>query len=252
MQLKDRVAIVTGAASGIGAGIALRFAEEGAQVVVNDRSLMAAESVSENIENMGRKATPIQADVSTLEDVERMFGEANDLFGRVDILISNAGLRKDAPVHSMTPEQWDDVLRVQLKGCFNCVKVAQQYMVPQCDGNIGIVSSPIPAGMGFPGQVNYGAANGGLIGLTTSLATELGAHNINVNAIAPDYIETPMTREAARKDDLYLDDFKQAALAFIPLRRLGTPDDVARVAVFLASSESSYVSGQVIGVKGGP
>ena len=100
--------------------------------------------------------------------------------------------------------------------------------------------------------MNYGAANGGLIGLTTSLATELGAHNINVNAIAPDYIETPMTREAARKDDLYLDDFKQAALAFIPLRRLGTPDDVARVAVFLASSESSYVSGQVIGVKGGP
>ncbi len=252
MRLKDSVAVVTGAASGIGAGIALRFAEEGAQVIVNDRSLMAAESVSEKIEDMGGKAIPFDADVSKIEDVERMFGEAKEQFDRVDILVSNAGVRRDAPIHAMTAKQWDDVLRVQLKGCFNCVQVAQQYMVPQCAGKIVVVASPIPAGMGFPGQVNYGAANGGLIGLTTSLATELGVHNINVNAIAPDFIETPMTREAARKDDLYLDDYRKAALAFIPLRRLGTPDDVANVAVFLASSESSYVSGQVIGVKGGP
>jgi|TARA_Y100000310_G_scaffold26762_1_gene25523 3-oxoacyl-[acyl-carrier protein] reductase len=252
VRLKDSVAVVTGAASGIGAGIALRFAEEGAQVIVNDRSLMAAESVSEKIEDMGGKAIPFDADVSKIEDVERMFGEAKEQFDRVDILVSNAGVRRDAPIHAMTAKQWDDVLRVQLKGCFNCVQVAQQYMVPQCAGKIVVVASPIPAGMGFPGQVNYGAANGGLIGLTTSLATELGVHNINVNAIAPDFIETPMTREAARKDDLYLDDYRKAALAFIPLRRLGTPDDVANVAVFLASSESSYVSGQVIGVKGGP
>ncbi len=252
MKLKDSVAIVTGAASGIGRGIALRFAQEGAHVVVNDRSLMAAESVSEKIEDMGGQAVPFQADVGALEEVERLFGEAKDVYGKVDILVSNAGLRKDAPIHSMTGEQWDDVLRVQLKGCFNCVKVAQQYMVPQSDGKIVIVASPVPAGVGVPGQVNYGAANGGLIGLTTSLATELGTYNINVNAIAPDFIETPMTREAAKKDDLYMDDFKKAALAFIPLRRLGTPEDVASVAVFLASSESSFVSGQVIGVKGGP
>lgn len=252
MKLKDRVAIVTGAASGIGKGIALQFAEEGAQVVVNDRSLMAAESVSEKIESMGGKALPFEADVSSFEEVERLFGETKEVFGKVDILVSNAGLRRDAPIHTMTSEQWDDVLRVQLKGCFNCVKVAQQYMVPQRDGKIVIVASPIPAGMGLPGQVNYGAANGGLIGLTTSLAIELGAYNINVNAIAPDFIETDMTRVAAKNNDLYMDDFKKAALAFIPLRRLGTPEDVARVAVFLASSESSFVCGQVIGVKGGP
>lgn len=252
MRLKDRVAVVTGAASGIGKGIALRFAEEGAHVVVNDRNLMAAESVSEKIESMGCKAVPFEADVSRFDEVERLFAEAKDVFGKVDILVSNAGLRKDAPIHTMTAEQWDDGLRVQLKGCFNCAKVAQQYMVPQLNGKIVIVASPIPAGMGLPGQANYAAANGGLIGLTTSLATELGAYNINVNTIAPDFIDTPMTMESARNDDLYMDDFKKAALAFIPLRRLGTPDEVARVAVFLASSESSFVCGQVIGVKGGP
>lgn len=252
MRLKDRVAVVTGAASGIGKGIALRFAAEGAHVVVNDRNLMAAESVSEKIESMGCKAVPFEADVSRFDEVERLFAEAKDVFGKVDILVSNAGLRKDAPIHTMTAEQWDDGLRVQLKGCFNCAKVAQQYMVPQLNGKIVIVASPIPAGMGLPGQANYAAANGGLIGLTTSLATELGAYNINVNTIAPDFIDTPMTMESARNDDLYMDDFKKAALAFIPLRRLGTPDEVARVAVFLASSESSFVCGQVIGVKGGP
>jgi len=252
VKLKNTVAIVTGASSGIGKGIALRFAEEGAYVVVNDRSLMAAESVSEKIEDMGGKAIPFEADISKFEDVERLFGEANELLGKVDILVSNAGLRKDAPIQSMTPEQWDDVIRVQLKGCFNCVKVAQQYMVPQSNGKIVIVASPIPADIGLPGQVNYGAANGGLIGLTTSLAIELGTYNINVNAIAPDFIETAMTRVAAKNNDLYMDDFKKAALAFIPLRRLGTPDEVASVAVFLASGESSFVSGQVIGVKGGP
>ncbi len=252
MRLKDKVAIVTGAASGIGKGIALRFAEEGAHVVVNDRNLMAAESVSEKIESMGGKALPFEADVSKFDEVERLFAQAKDVFGKVHILVSNAGLRNDAPIHTMTAEQWDDGLRVQLKGCFNCAKVAQQYMVPQLDGKIVIVASPIPAGMGLPGQANYAAANGGLIGLTTSLATELGAYNINVNTIAPDFIDTPMTMESARNDDLYMDDFKKAALAFIPLRRLGTPDEVARVAVFLASSESSFVCGQVIGVKGGP
>lgn len=252
MKLKDKVAIVTGAASGIGKGIALKFAEEGAHVVVNDRSLMAAESVSEKIEDMGRKAIPIQADVASLADVEGMFREAKGAFGSVDVVVSNAGVRKDAPLHALTPAKWDEVMNVQLKGCFNCAKVAQQYMIPQGNGKIVIVASPIPAGMGRPGQVNYGAANSGLIGMTISLAIELGAYNINVNCIAPDFIETPMTRETAKDDDLYMDDFKKAALAFIPLKRLGTPEEVANVAVFLASSDSAFVSGQVIAVKGGP
>ncbi len=252
MKLKDKVAIVTGAASGIGKGIALRFAEEGAHVVVNDSSLLAAESVSEKIEAMGRKAIPVQADVANLKGVEGMFREAKGAFGSVDIVVSNAGVRKDAVLHDLTPAKWDEVMNVQLKGCFNCAKVAQQYMIPQSSGKIVVVASPIPAGMGRPGQVNYGAANGGLIGMTASLAIELGAYNVNVNAIAPDFIETPMTRETAKGEGLYLDDFKRAALAFIPLRRLGTAAEVASVAVFLASDDAAFVSGQVIGVKGGP
>ena len=252
MRLSEKVAIITGAASGIGRRTAIHFAEEGANVVANDLSLMAAESVSEKIKDMGREAIPAEGDVTSKEDMTRIFDEAVTAFGKVDILVSNAGIRKDSPIHVLTENRWDEVIDVQLKGCFNCVKLAQKYMVEQRYGKIIIMASPIPPGLVKPGHVNYSAANAGLIGLTTSLAIELGAYNINVNCIAPDFIETQMTRESIRGDGMFLDDFKKIALARIPLRRLGTAEDVSNVAVFLASDESSYVSGQVIEVKGGP
>jgi len=252
VRLYEKVAVVTGSANGIGRGIALKFAEEGAKVVVNDLSFMAAESVSDKIKDMGKEAIPVQADVSSMEEMAGMFDTAIAEFGRVDILVSNAGVRKDSPVHTLTEAQWDDVINVQLKGCFNCVKLAQKYMVDRNYGKIIIIASPIPPGVGISGNMNYSAANAGLIGLTTSLAVELGSYNINVNCIAPDFIETQMTREHIRKEGMFLDDFKKAAPARIPLRRLGKIEDVSSVAAFLASDESSYVTGQVINVRGGP
>lgn len=252
MRLAGKVAVITGAAGDIGRGIALRFAEEGADVVANDLSLMAAESVTEKIKEMGKRAVPFPGDVTDSGTMEALFGKAVASFGKVDILVSNAGVRQDALIHSLTESQWDAVVSVSLKGCFNCIKAAQKYMVEKQYGKIVIMASPVPPGLGKPGNVNYSAANAGLMGLTQSLAVELGAYNINVNCIAPDFIQTRMTRESLKQEGMFLDDFKKAALAHIPLRRLGTVEDVSDVALFLASDESGYVSGQVIKVRGGP
>ncbi|MBW2092353.1 MAG: SDR family oxidoreductase [Deltaproteobacteria bacterium] len=252
MRLAGKVALVTGAAGGIGRGIALKFAAEGADVVVNDLSLMAAESVSDKIKEMRRKALPVQADVSKAQETERMFDEAVAAFGKVDILVCAAGVRKDAPIYAMTETDWDQVMDVHLKGCFNAVKQAQKHMVGKKYGKIIIVASPVPSGLGRSNEINYSTANAGLVGLTVSLAIELGKYNINVNCIAPDFIETQMIRENARRDGMYMEDFKKAALARIPLRRLGAVEDVSNVALFYASDESGYVTGQVIKVSGGP
>ncbi len=252
MRLTGKVAVVTGAAGGIGKAISLKFAEEGANVAVSDKSLMAAESVSEKIEDMGGKAIAVSADVCDAEAVEKLFADTASAFGTVDVLISNAGLRRDAPFHTLTTDQWDSVVNVQMKGCFNCTKAAQRYMVQQQAGKIVIVGATVPAGLGGPGQANYSAANAGLVGLATALAIELGPYNVNVNCIAPDFIETQMMRETIKQQGMYVDDFKKAVMAHIPLRRLGTPEDIADVALFLASDESAYVTGQMIAVHGGP
>jgi 3-oxoacyl-[acyl-carrier protein] reductase len=252
MRLKDKTAIITGAAGDIGRGIALRFAAEGARVVVNDLSAGAVESVCDAVKAAGGKALAAPGDVARMEQMGSIFELAVGKWGAIDILVSNAGVRVDAPIQSLTEEQWDEVIRVHLKGSFVCTKLAQRYMVKQGHGRIVMVGSPVPAGLGSPGQANYCAANSGLVGLTTSLAIELGPHDITVNCIAPDFIETKMTRENARRDGLFMDDFKKAVMAKIPLRRLGTADDVAAVALFLGSDEAGYVSGQVINVRGGP
>lgn len=252
MRFTGKVAAITGAANGIGRAIALKLAEEGASIVANDESFLAAEGLSDKIKDNGGKAIPIQADVSRMEAVRKMFDEAMATFGRIDILISNAGVKQDAPIHLMSEEQWDAVINVQLKGCFNCVKAAQEIMVQQQQGKIIIVASPVPPGLGKPGQMNFSAANAGLIGLMTSLAIELGPYNINVNCIAPDFITTQMTRDSVRQEGMFMDDFKRIALVNIPLRRLGKVEDVSSVAAFLASDDSSYVTGQTIKVCGGP
>ena len=251
MRLSGKTAIVTGGADGIGKGISMTLAREGARVVVNDISFMAAESVSDKIKDARGEAVPLQADVSRMTDMEKLFEEAVSEFGRVDIFVSNAGVRRDAPLHLMTEAQWDDVLKVQLNGCFNGVKLAQKYMVEQNYGKIIIVASPVPPAVGKSGSINYSAANSGLSGLAASLAVELGRHNINVNCIAPEYIQTAMLRESARSEGMYMDDFKRAVLVKIPLRRLGTPEDVGNLASFLASDESGYISGQTIKISGG-
>lgn len=252
MRLANKTAVITGSANGIGKGIALKFAAEGAKVVAGDLSFMAAEDVSEKIKDLKGEAIPVKADVTKPEEVEQMFQQAEEAFGGVDILVANAGVRNDNPIHALTEDQWDEVIQVQIKGCFNSIKEAQKYMVRQSSGKIIIIASPVPSGLGEPGQVNYAAANAALTGMTTPLAMELGKYNINVNCIAPDFIETQMMRDHVRKHDMYLDDYKKAVMAHIPLRRLGKVEDVCGAAVFLASEDSSFITGQVIRVKGGP
>ncbi len=252
MKLEKKVAVITGAGRGIGKAIAIRLAEEGARVAVNDVDLAFAENVAEKLKLMGREALAIRADVSDGQEVEQMFKQVERRFGRVDILVNNAGIRKDAPVHKISEKDWDSVIATQLKGSFNCARAAQKYMVRQNYGKIVNLSSPVPASLGNRGQTSYASASAAIEGFTKALALELGRYNINVNCVAPDFIDTEMIRNTARGEGLYLDDFKRFALAQIPLRRIGTPEDVANVILFLVCDESSFISGQVICVRGGP
>jgi 3-oxoacyl-[acyl-carrier protein] reductase len=252
VKLEKKVAVVTGAGRGIGKAIATRLAEEGARVVVNDVDLAFAENVAEKLKKMGWETLAIKADVSNWQEVEQMFEQAGRRFGGVDILVNNAGIRRDVPFHKLSEKEWDSIMAVQLKGSFNCARAAQKYMVRQNHGKIVNLSSPVPASLGERGQTSYASANAAIEGFTKALALELGRYNINVNCVAPDFIDTEMTRNTARREGMYLDDFKRFALAQIPLRRIGTPEDVANVVLFLVSDESSFISGQVIWVRGGP
>ncbi len=252
MRLQGKVSIITGAGRGIGKAIALRFAAEGARVAVGDIDLSYAENVAEKIKATGREASAIKADVGNPKEVEHMFEQTVQQFGRVDILVNNAGIRRDVPFHKLSEEEWDAIIDAQLKGCFNCARAAQKYMAEQNYGKIINLSSPFPPAVANEGISGYITATAGVSGLTKALALELGRHNINVNCIAPDYIDTEMTRDAARRSGMYLADFKKFALAQIPLRRMGTPEDVAGIALFLASDESSFISGQIIYARGGP
>jgi 3-oxoacyl-[acyl-carrier protein] reductase len=252
MKLAGKVAMVTGAGRGIGRAVALKLSEEGASLVINDLEKSYAESVAHRIEQSGRVAVPIQADVSSRQDVTQLFEQTIEQFGRLDILINNAGVRKDANFHEMLEKDWDSVINTALKGSFNCAQAAQKYMVKQSYGKILNIASPVTAAIVAKGQVNYVAANAGLEGFTRALAKELGPYNINVNCVEPDFIDTEMLRNTARREGMYLDDLKKFVVAEIPLRRLGITDDVANLALFLVTDESSYISGQIIAIKGGP
>jgi len=252
VRLEKRVAVVTGAGRGIGKAIATRLAEEGARVVINDVDFAFAENLAAKLKQTGREALALKADVSNWEEVESMFEQTEQRFGEVNILVNNAGIRKDVPFHKITEQEWDATIAVQLKGSFNCARAAQKYMLPQNYGKIVNLSSPVPASLGTRGHASYAAANAALAGFTKALAQELGRYNINVNCVAPDFIDTEMSRNAARREGMYLDDFRRFAVAQIPLKRMGTPEDVANVVLFLVSDESSFISGQVIYVRGGP
>jgi len=251
VKLEKKVAVVTGAGRGIGRAIALRFAEEGARVVVNDIDLAYAENVAERLKKAGREVLAIKADVSQWHEVALMFKAVERRFGGVDILVNNAGVRRDNPLHKLSEDDWDSVIAVQLTGGFNCARAAQKYMVKQNYGKIVNLSSPVPASLGERGQTSYASVNAAVAGFTKALALELGRYNINVNCIAPDFIDTEMTRNTARREGMYLDDLKRFAVAQIPLGRMGTVEDVANVALFLVSDESSFISGQVVCVRGG-
>jgi NAD(P)-dependent dehydrogenase (short-subunit alcohol dehydrogenase family) len=246
MRLKDKVAIVTGAGRGIGEAIALLFAEEGANVVVNDVNEADAKSTAEEIKGRGRQARSVIGSVTVQGVVQRMVDTAVREFGTLDILVNNAGIIRDARLHKMTEEQWDRVIEVNLKGAFLCTQCAARVMREKGYGKIISLSSAM--WKGNPGQLNYSAAKAGIIGLTRTAAKELGPKGINVNAIAPGLILTDMLKSTP---PAILEQMQKNLATTVPLNRLGLPRDVANVALFLASEESSYVTGEVISCDGG-
>ncbi len=243
-SLNGKVAVVTGASRGIGRATALELARRGASVVVNyHRSAEAANEVVSTIEAAGGHATSKQADVGDREQAAGLIQAALDAFGRIDILVNNAGTTRDQLLLLMKERDWDDVLRTNLKGVFNCCKAAVRPMVRQRQGRIVNITS-VSGIAGQEGQTNYAASKAGIIGFTKSLAKELGPRNITVNAVAPGFVPTDLTAGLS-------EEWKQKAIEATPLRRMGQPEDIAYAVAFLASDEASFITGEVLTVDGG-
>jgi 3-oxoacyl-[acyl-carrier protein] reductase len=243
-RFQGKTALVTGGAKGIGAATAKRLAAEGATVVVADFDEAAAEETAREV---GGHA--VRCDVTKREDVEAAV-EAAVALGSLDLVVTCAGIIRDNLLFKMTDDDWDAVIDTHLKGTFHTVRAAQKHMVPQQSGKIVLISST--SALGNRGQTNYSTAKAGLQGMTKTLAIELGPYNINVNCVAPGFIATAMTRQTAERVGMPFDEFKAAASEQIPLRRVGEPEDVAGLIAYLCSEDASYVSGQVVYVRGGP
>jgi 3-oxoacyl-[acyl-carrier protein] reductase len=243
MNLTDKKAIGTGAAQGIGKIIALQLARQGADVVVTDINRGGLDLVVAEIEALGRRAHAIVMDVSNLAQCEDMVKETVQEMGRIDILVNNAGITRDTLLLRMKEEQWDQVMQVNVKGTFNCTKAAIRTMFKQKYGRIIQISS-VTGAMGNPGQANYSASKAAVIGFAKAVAREYAHCGITVNAVAPGFIQTAMTDAIPEKE-------REAMIAQIPAKKLGTPEDVAAAVSFLASDESAYITGQVIHVNGG-
>jgi 3-oxoacyl-[acyl-carrier protein] reductase len=243
LTLKGKVALVTGGAQGIGKAVALLLARNGADVIVSDINLEKAEETAKEIEAIGSKTVAIKTDVANLNDVEQMIHSIMEQFGKIDILVNNAGITRDKLILRMTEEDWDAVLNINLKGTFHCTKAAVRHMAKQRYGKIVNIAS-VTGEMGNAGQANYAASKAGVMGFTKTVAREFAQRGINVNAIAPGYIQTPMTENLPEKA-------KEELKRLIPMDRLGQAEDVAEAVLFLVSEASSYITGQVLNVNGG-
>jgi len=243
IDLTGKTAIVTGGARGIGKAIVLRLAGAGADVAVSDIDLAGAEAVAAEVQAMGRKSLAMKGDVSKLAEAEALIEGTLAAWGHLDILVNNAGITRDGLLVRMEEAQWDSVIAVNLKGTFNGVKAAARVMMKQHAGKIINIASVVGV-MGNAGQANYAASKAGVIGLTKSAAKELGGRNIQVNAVAPGYIETDMTKDLPQSA-------RESFLTLIPLKRPGTAQDVADIVLFLASPLADYVTGQVLHADGG-
>jgi 3-oxoacyl-[acyl-carrier protein] reductase len=244
VNLKNKVAVVTGASRGIGRAIALELAQRGARVVVNyHRNAEAAAEVVAAIEANGGQAIAVQADVGDIEQAAELIKTALDTFGQVDVLVNNAGTTRDQLLMLMKEGDWDDVLRTNLKSVFNCCKAAARPMVRRRQGRIiNITSVSGIAGQG--GQTNYAASKAGIIGFTKSLAKELGPRNITVNGVAPGFVPTDLTSDLP-------EELLQQAIEATPLRRMGKPEEIAYAVAFLASDEAAFITGEILTVDGG-
>ena len=246
MKLEGKVAIVTGAGregKGIGRFVALALAREGADIVIADYVPETAEAVADEVKSLGRRAVSVKANVAVPADAEAIVQRALDEFGKVDILVNNAGITRDALIPRMSEEDWDLVINTNLKGTFNCTKAVTRPMLKQRSGKIVNIASVMGI-IGNAGQANYSASKAGIIGLTKTTARELGSRGINVNAVAPGFIQTAMTDELSES-------IRENIASRIPLSRLGAPEDVAKLVLFLCTDDSDYITGQVVNVDGG-
>ena len=243
-RFENKIVLVTGAGRGIGASIAKRFASEGAEVIVNySGNDEAAQKTVDEITATGGQAQKYKCSVNDSKSVKVMIDEIIKEFGRIDILVNNAGITKDGLMLRMTDEDFDRVIDVNLKGTFNCTKYVSKYMLKQKSGKIINISSVVGLS-GNAGQVNYSASKAGIIGITKSAAKELSSRGITVNAVAPGYVDTDMTKELS-------DNIRNEILKNIPLQRMGNVEDISNCVAFLASEDASYITGQVISVDGG-
>jgi 3-oxoacyl-[acyl-carrier protein] reductase len=242
--------VITGGGRGIGAATAKRFAEEGAAVVVADLDDGPAKEVASAVVAAKGRALAVACDVTNRASVAALFEKAVAEFGQVDILVACAGILRDNLVHKMTDDDWDGVIDTHLKGTFLCAQAAQKHMVAQNYGKMVFLSST--SALGNRGQANYSTAKAGLQGMARTLAIELGRFNINVNAVAPGFVETRMTEQTAERMGVEYEQFKSAVASQTPLQRVGTPEDLAAVIAFFCSDDAGFVSGQTLYVRGGP
>jgi 3-oxoacyl-[acyl-carrier protein] reductase len=244
VRFEGKVALVTGAARGIGQAIALALAQEGADVVAADVDLGRAQQVAQEIEGLGRKAKAISADVSDRESVQRLVSEAVSLFGKIDVLVNNAGIIRRGTFIEHDPQEWERVLNVNLGGTFNCTREVVPLMIKQGGGKIINISSVVGRMGDIASAPSYGTSKGAINTFTKSLARELAPYGINVNAVAPHAIETEMSQE-------WSEEKRRQIVEAIPLKRLGQPEEVAGAVVFLASDRAGFITGHVLDVNGG-
>jgi 3-oxoacyl-[acyl-carrier protein] reductase len=249
-RLKERVAFVTGASRGIGRATAERFAQEGARVCLADINEDVLNATVKELQDAGLDVFGAHVDVANRAQVEAAVDQTANRYGQLDILVNNAGVIRDNMLFKMSDDDWDTVMNVHLKGAFLCSQAAQKYMVKRQYGRIVNLSST--SALGNRGQANYSAAKAGMQGFTKTLSIELGKYGITCNAIAPGFIETEMTRATAARMGVPFEQFIEGAATMIPVGRTGKPEDIATVALFFASEEAGFVSGQVLYVAGGP
>ena len=249
MRFTDRVALITGGGRGIGAACALRFAADGAAVVIADVDDAPAREVADEVQKAGGRALPVACDVGNRSSVDALFKAAITEFGTVDFVVTCAGILRFNAVEDISEDEWDEVVDTHLKGAFFCAQAARAVMVPRRQGKLVLISSG--AARGYPKRAHYSAAKAGIQALTRTLAIELGEHNINVNAVAPGLVETRMPHQHAEWMGRDYEAFLAANIAQTPLKRVGTPADLAAVITFLCSEDASFITGETLTVSGG-